>query len=74
MHAAEPSVLTGEQLPKLAWNAPDEAGLVQFLVEEKSFSEDRIRKAIERIKASHGKSTQGNYPGLVLHSLSRLSC
>ncbi|KAK9818555.1 hypothetical protein WJX74_006900 [Apatococcus lobatus] len=55
----EPSVLTGDQLPKMTWNAPDEAGLVQFLVEEKSFSEDRIRKAIERIKASHGKSTQG---------------
>ena len=59
MLGTDPSVLTGDQLPKLTWGPPDEAGLVQFLVEEKSFSEDRIRKAVERIKASHGKSTQG---------------
>lgn len=28
-------------------------------VEEKSFNEDRVRKAIERMNASRGKSNQG---------------
>lgn len=37
-------------------------GLIQFLVTEKSFAEDRIRKAIDRINAAKGKSTQGGLP------------
>ena len=73
--SAEPSVLTGDQLPKLTWNPPDEAGLLQFLVEEKSFSEDRIRKAIDRIKASHGKSTQGKRIAFIVwHDFLKHSC
>jgi flap endonuclease-1 len=34
-------------------------GLIQFLVTEKTFAEDRIRKAIDRIHAAKGKATQG---------------
>lgn len=47
------------ELPPLKWVAPDEAGLVQFLVEEKQFNEDRVRKVVERIRGSRGKSSQG---------------
>jgi len=55
----EPEVLRKEQLPALKWGLPDEAGLVEFLVKEKSFNEDRVRKVAERIRGSRGKSSQG---------------
>ena len=60
---AEPEVLRGDALPPLKWTPADEEGLVQFLVNEKSFNEDRVRKAVQRVNASKSKSTQG-----VLHS------
>jgi flap endonuclease-1 len=34
-------VLSAENMPPLKWTAPDEEGLVAFLVAEKSFNEDR---------------------------------
>lgn len=34
-------------------------GLVKFLVEEKNFSEERVRKTATRINSSRGNSTQG---------------
>ena len=34
-------------------------GLIQFLVHEKSFNEDRVRKALDRIAAAKGKASQG---------------
>eukprot|EP01026_Neomeris_dumetosa_P043434 TRINITY_DN3641_c0_g1_i7.p1 TRINITY_DN3641_c0_g1~~TRINITY_DN3641_c0_g1_i7.p1 ORF type:complete len:384 (+),score=56.60 TRINITY_DN3641_c0_g1_i7:51-1202(+) len=43
---------------KLKWGLPDMDGLVQFLVNEKSFNEDRVRKTVERIKSARGKSSQ----------------
>ena len=49
----------GADLPPLKWSAPDEEGLVQFLVTEKSFSEDRIRKGVQRIRDARGKASQG---------------
>lgn len=52
------------ELPPLKWVAPDEAGLVQFLVEEKQFNEDRVRKVVERIRGSRGKSSQGESTAL----------
>lgn len=55
----EPEVLKGDQVPALKWSAPDTDGLIQFLVNEKSFNEERIRKAIERINAAKSKSNQG---------------
>lgn len=39
-----------------AWTAPDTEGLVKFLVEEKGFSEDRVRSATARL--SKGVNTQ----------------
>lgn len=55
----EPDVLKGDQVPQLKWSAPDTDGLVQFLVHEKTFAEDRVRKAVERIHAAKGKASQG---------------
>lgn len=54
-----PDVLSGDQLPALKWGDVDTDGLVKFLVEEKNFSEDRVRKTAEKLKAARGKSTQG---------------
>ena len=34
---------------KLEWKEPNVAGIVDFLVREKDFSEDRVRKALERM-------------------------
>jgi flap endonuclease-1 len=56
---AEPEVLRGDQLPPLKWVAADEEGMVQFLVTEKSFNEDRVRKAVQKMNASRSKATQG---------------
>jgi hypothetical protein len=56
---AEPKVLAEAEVPAMKWTAPDMDGLVKFLVEEKSFNEDRVRKAVERINSSRGKSNQG---------------
>ena len=46
-------------MPPLKWVAADEEGLVRFLVGEKSFNEDRVRKAVQRVNAAKSKSTQG---------------
>ncbi|XP_011092214.1 flap endonuclease 1 isoform X2 [Sesamum indicum] len=55
----EPSVLTDDDQLELKWTAPDEDGLISFLVNENAFNHDRISKAIERIKASTSKSSEG---------------
>ncbi|XP_010240832.1 PREDICTED: flap endonuclease 1 isoform X2 [Nelumbo nucifera] len=48
----------GEQL-ELKWTPPDEEGLINFLVNENGFNNDRVTKAIEKIKAAKNKSSQG---------------
>ncbi len=48
-----------DEIPAMKWGLPDEAGLVTFLVAEKGFNEDRVRKVVERIRGSKGKSNQG---------------
>lgn len=55
----EPEVLTDANIPKMVWGPPDVEGLVKFLVEEKGFSEDRVRKAAAKVGASKGKGNQG---------------
>ncbi|KAK2966200.1 hypothetical protein RJ640_008766 [Escallonia rubra] len=54
----EPLVFTDEQL-ELKWAAPDEEGLINFLVTENGFNSDRITKAVEKIKTAKNKSSQG---------------
>lgn len=55
----EPEVLKEADVPKMVWAAPDVEGLVKFLVEEKGFSEERVRKAAAKIGASKSKGNQG---------------
>ncbi|KAK4282670.1 hypothetical protein QN277_014017 [Acacia crassicarpa] len=55
----EPLVLTEEEQLDLKWTAPDEDGLITFLVNENGFNADRVTKAIEKIKAAKNKSSQG---------------
>ncbi|KAI3448419.1 hypothetical protein Pfo_005084 [Paulownia fortunei] len=61
----EPSVLTDDDKLELKWIAPDEEGLISFLVNENAFNRDRITKArqcfyaIEKIKTAKNKLSQG---------------
>ncbi|XP_059652190.1 flap endonuclease 1 isoform X2 [Cornus florida] len=55
----EPLVFTDDEQLELKWAAPDEEGLITFLVNENGFNSDRITKAIEKIKAAKNKSSQG---------------
>lgn len=56
----QPDVLKSDDVAGLLkWTAPDEEGLVEFLVKEKQFEEKRVRSAVARINASKGKSSQG---------------
>ena len=43
---------------ELKFTQPDEEGVVDFLVKEKQFSEDRVRNALKKLKAAKGKSSQ----------------
>ncbi|AQK88068.1 Flap endonuclease 1 [Zea mays] len=53
----EPNVTL--DIPELKWTAPDEEGLISFLVKDNGFNEDRVTKAIEKIKSAKNKSSQG---------------
>ncbi|KAK4782606.1 hypothetical protein SAY86_016708 [Trapa natans] len=55
----EPCVYTEVDEPEIKWTAPDEEGLINFLVTENGFNSDRVTKAIEKIKAAKNKSSQG---------------
>ncbi|PNH11908.1 Flap endonuclease 1 [Tetrabaena socialis] len=54
-----PEVTPSAELPPMKWVAPDEEGLIQFLVNEKNFAEDRVRKAVARIVQAKSKGNQG---------------
>lgn len=45
------------------WEAPDEEGLVQFLVHEKGFSEDRVRNAVVKLKKNLKTAQQARLEG-----------
>lgn len=45
------------------WEAPDVEGLVQFLVNEKGFSEDRVRSASDRLRKNLKSSQQQRLEG-----------
>lgn len=55
----EPLVFNGDEEPEIKWSPPDEEGLIAFLVNENGFNNDRVTKAIEKIKAAKNKSSQG---------------
>eukprot|EP01135_Chromosphaera_perkinsii_P007198 Nk52_evm6s745 gene=Nk52_evmTU6s745 len=54
----EPEVTKGDEFD-FKWSAPDEEGLVQFMVNEKGFNEDRIRNGVKKISKSRNTATQG---------------
>ncbi|KAJ1339908.1 hypothetical protein BSLG_005443 [Batrachochytrium salamandrivorans] len=58
----EPDVIDPATV-ELNWTKPDEEGLLQFLVTEKGFNEDRIRKASQRLAKLMGTATQGRLDG-----------
>lgn len=47
-------------VPELSWGPVDEAGVVDLLVKEHSFSEDRVRSTIERYANLENPSRQGS--------------
>ncbi|KAK9292929.1 hypothetical protein L1049_020911 [Liquidambar formosana] len=55
----EPLVSADDEQLEIKWSAPDEEGLITFLVNENGFNNDRVTKAIEKIKAAKNKSSQG---------------
>ena len=55
-------MLSAEAVPAFKWGEPDEEGLVEFLVKEKNFNEDRVRTALKKVHATKGKSSQGTLP------------
>lgn len=45
--------------PLLKWTEPDEEGLIKYLVSEKSFSEERVKAGIDKLKKLRTTSVQG---------------
>ena len=48
---------------KFDWNEPDVEGLIQFLVVEKGFSEDRVKSAAEKLKKNLKTAQQSRLEG-----------
>ena len=55
-------MLAEADVPELKWQPADEEGVVAFLVGEKSFSEERVRKQVQKMNASRSKASQGAAP------------
>ncbi|KAG8910738.1 Elongation of fatty acids protein 2, partial [Tulasnella sp. 417] len=58
----KPDVTPADQLD-LNWEAPDVDGLVEFLVREKGFNEDRVRKGAEKLQKMIAAKQQGRLDG-----------
>ncbi|KAL1919325.1 uncharacterized protein VTP21DRAFT_2018 [Calcarisporiella thermophila] len=54
----EPEVLDAADV-ELKWVAPDEEGIVAFLVQEKGFKEERVRKNVEKLRKYLKDAPQG---------------
>jgi flap endonuclease-1 len=54
----EPEVTPADQV-ELKWEKPDEEGLIKFMVEEKGFSEERIRNGAKKLLKGREGNTQG---------------
>lgn len=60
----EPDVRPADDpLCDFKWEKPDVEGLVQFLVNEKGFSEDRVRTAAGKLEKKLGSSQQARLEG-----------
>lgn len=57
-----PDVLPADQV-ELEWKTPDVDGLVEFLVKQKGFNEDRVRKGAEKLQKFFQSKQQGRLDG-----------
>ncbi|KAI4369344.1 hypothetical protein MLD38_017792 [Melastoma candidum] len=48
----EPPVFNPDEEPELKWIAPNEEGLITFLVKENGFNINRVKKALEKVKTA----------------------
>jgi len=51
------------KVEKIEWKEPDEDKIVQILVKEHDFNEERVRKAIDELRKSYKKGTQKSILG-----------
>ncbi|KDQ20824.1 hypothetical protein BOTBODRAFT_26846 [Botryobasidium botryosum FD-172 SS1] len=58
----KPDVTPADQV-ELVWEPPDVDGLVEFLVKEKGFNEDRVRKGAEKLSKHLQAKQQGRLDG-----------
>ncbi|KAF8886202.1 PIN domain-like protein [Infundibulicybe gibba] len=58
----KPDVLPADEV-ELEWKNPDVDGLIQFLVTEKGFSEERVRKGAEKLQKFLNSKQQGRLDG-----------
>ncbi|KAF4581578.1 Elongation of fatty acids protein 2 [Pleurotus pulmonarius] len=58
----KPDVIAADKV-ELEWKAPDVDGLVQFLVKDKGFNEDRVRKGAEKLAKFMNTKQQGRLDG-----------
>ena len=54
----ESEVTNGDEFD-LQWKAPDEEALLEYLVKEKNFSEQRVKNALARVSKGKTKRSQG---------------
>jgi len=54
----EPEVTPADNI-EFNWTMPNEEALIDFMVKEKNFSEERIRSGIKKLIKGRGSSTQG---------------
>ncbi|KAF8624400.1 hypothetical protein AX15_005883 [Amanita polypyramis BW_CC] len=57
-----PDVLPADQV-ELEWKNPDVEGLIEFLVKEKGFNEERVRKGAEKLQKFLHSKQQGRLDG-----------
>lgn len=57
-----PEVTQGEEV-ELKWTEPNEEELIDFMVRQKGFNEDRIRNGIKKLTKARSGSTQGRLDG-----------
>lgn len=57
-----PDVTPAQEI-SLKWSSPDEEALIQYMVKEKGFSEERIKAGIERLKKGLNTGKQGRLDG-----------
>lgn len=57
-----PDVINGDEV-ELKWTEPDEKGIIEFLVNEKKFNQERVESGIKRLQKSLKTGVQGRLDG-----------